>query len=170
MVMDMEEGQARTAFHKLAESLWLIGSRGQKPQEGVTVEPEPVQESAEEIYSDQGKQEAETMVETAGIPEKEGEDKMISAGYGGYLYMKCPACGKTRGFCAKTRLNHYRCECGAVTRMEHMVPLYMKCECGRQARYLTNMTDTEFDITCYDCGAPVAVEWNEKKQMYETMR
>ena len=28
MVMDMEEGQARTTFHKLAESLWLIGSRG----------------------------------------------------------------------------------------------------------------------------------------------
>ena len=39
MVMDMEEGQARTAFHKLAESLWLIGSRGQKQQEGVTVAP-----------------------------------------------------------------------------------------------------------------------------------
>ena len=51
-----------------------------------------------------------------------------------------------------------------------MVPLYMKCECGRQARYLTNMTETEFDVDCYDCGAPVAVEWNEKKWMYETMK
>lgn len=42
MVMDMEEGQARAAFRKLAESMWLIGSRGQKPQESVAVEPEPV--------------------------------------------------------------------------------------------------------------------------------
>ena len=39
MVLDMDEGQARTAFRKLAESLWLIGSRGQKLQEGVAVEP-----------------------------------------------------------------------------------------------------------------------------------
>lgn len=153
--------------------MWLIGSRGRKPQEGVAVESEPVRESVKEVYPGQEKQEVETVGETAVVSEKESEEpapKIISAGYGGYLYMKCPVCEKTRGFCAKTRLNHYRCECGAVTRMEHMVPLYMKCECGRQARYLTNMTDTEFDITCYDCGAPVAVEWNEKKQMYETMR
>jgi DNA-directed RNA polymerase subunit N (RpoN/RPB10) len=32
------------------------------------------------------------------------------------------------------------------------------------------MTETEFDVDCYDCGAPVAVEWNEKKWMYETMK
>ena len=172
MVMDMEEGQARTTFHKLAESLWLIGSRGQKQQEGVAVEPEPVQESTEEVHPGQEGQEVGTVVEAAGTSEEEGEEpapKIISAGYGGYLYMKCPACGKIRGFCAKTRLNHYRCECGAVTRMERMVPLYIKCECGRQARYLTNMTETEFDVDCYDCGAPVAVEWNEKKWQYEPM-
>ena len=133
MVMDMEEGQARTAFHKLAESLWLIGSRGQKLQEGVAVAP--VQESTETVYPGQERQEAETVVEAAEIPEKEGGEpapNIISAGYGGYLYMKC--------------------------------------ECGRQARYLTNMTETEFDVDCYDCGAPVAVAWNEKKWIYETMK
>ena len=47
---------------------------------------------------------------------------------------------------------------------------YMKCECGRQARYMTNITEAEFDMTCYDCGSPVAMQWNEKKEQYETMR
>lgn len=27
-----------------------------------------------------------------------------------------------------------------------------------------------FDVACYDCGNPVAVEWNPKKKQYETMR
>lgn len=173
MVMDMEEGQARAAFRKLAESMWLIGSRGQKPQESVAVEPGPVQEPTEEVHPGQEGRGVGTVVEAAGTSEEEGEEpapKIISSGYGGYLYMKCPVCGKTRGFCAKACLNNYRCGCGAVTRMGHMVTMVMKCECGRQARYLTNMTEPEFDMTCYDCGAPVAVEWNEKKQMYETMR
>ena len=35
---------------------------------------------------------------------------------------------------------------------------------------MTNMTDTAFDINCLDCGAPVAVQWNEKKGLYETIR
>lgn len=171
MVMDMEEGQARMTFHKMAELIWLIGEKSHKPAEEADMEPEEVPEPVREVYPGQKKQEAETVMET-GVPEKENEEpapKIISAGYGGYLYMKCSACGKTRGFCAKTRLNHYRGECGAVTRMESMVPLYMRCECGRQARYLTNMTEDEFDITCYDCGAPVAVRWNDKKGQYEPM-
>ena len=54
MVMDMEEGQARAAFHKLAESMWLIGSRGQKPQESVVVEPGPVQKKSIQVRTDRG--------------------------------------------------------------------------------------------------------------------
>lgn len=175
MAMDMEEERARLVFHKLAESLWLMGSRSQKALEdrpaekaerteyaapNYVIEPEPVPELVEDAE----------VPEIAQKEEADPEPKIISTGYGGYLYMKCHACGKTRGFCAKTRLNNFRCECGAVTKMGNMVPLYIKCECGRQAKYLTNMTDAAFDIPCYDCGAPVAVEWNEKKQRYETIR
>lgn len=98
MVMDMEEGQARTAFHKLAESLWLIGSRGQKLQEGVAVAP--VQESTETVYPGQERQEAETVVEAAEIPEKEGGEpapNIISAGYGGVSVHEMPCLWKDQG-------------------------------------------------------------------------
>lgn len=160
MAVEMEEEQARVTFRKMAELLWVFGNKSQKqPEKQVSIIP-----SAPEPESE---------MESTEVLEEDGEEpapKIISPGYGGYLYMKCPVCGKIRGFCAKTRLSHYRCECGAVTRMEHMVPLYMKCECGRQARYMTNITEAEFDMTCYDCGSPVAMQWNEKKGQYETMR
>ena len=32
------------------------------------------------------------------------------------------------------------------------------------------MTDPAFDVNCLNCGAPVAVQWNEHKGLYETIR
>ncbi len=170
MAMDLDEEQARSAFHKMVELLWMIGSRSQKPQEDTAGVNDRKPEDPASISPIEPEGESETVEEILEKDEEESAPKIILSGYGGFLYIKCPVCGKTRGFCAKTRLNNFRCECGAVTRMEHMVPLYMKCECGRQARYMTNMTEAEFDVNCYDCGAPVAMRWNEKKGQYETMR
>lgn len=137
IAMEMEEEQARKTFRKLAEQLWIIGGKKQCPP------------PREEKKLDQVPEVSETPLMEA-VPEQTDE-KIISSGYGGYLYIKCPVCGKVKGFCAKTRISNFR------------------CECGRQARYLTNMEEPEFDITCYDCGAPVAVQWNEKEWMYKTM-
>lgn len=155
IAMEMEEEQARKTFRKLAEQLWIIGGKKQCPP------------PREEKKLDQVPEVSETPLMEA-VPEQTDE-KIISSGYGGYLYIKCPVCGKVKGFCAKTRISNFRCECGCVTKLKKMVPMIMKCECGRQARYLTNMEEPEFDITCYDCGAPVAVQWNEKEWMYKTM-
>ncbi len=171
MAMEMEEEQARVTFRKMAELLWVFGNKSQKQPENLMDGNE--KEPKKPVSIIPSAPEPESEIEATEVPEEDGEEpapKIISPGYGGYLYMKCPVCGKIRGFCAKTRLSYYRCECGAVTRMEHMVPLYMKCECGRQARYMTNITEAEFDMTCYDCGSPVAMQWNEKKEQYETMR
>lgn len=171
MAMEMEEEQARVTFRKMAELLWVFGNKSQKQPENTTAENEEEPEKSSPVIPSMP--EPESKIEVTEVPEEDGEEpapKIISPGYGGYLYMKCPVCGKIKGFCAKTRLLNYRCECGAVTRMEHMAPLYMKCECGRQARYMTNITEAEFDMTCYDCGSPVAMQWNEKKEQYETMR
>ena len=92
--------------------------------------------------------------------------------YSGFLYLKCKECGEIRGFCPKKRIEIYRCsECGAETQFsEELRPLYVNCECGGKYKYMTNMTEEAFDVRCIECGNPVAVKWNEKKQIYETMR
>lgn len=177
MVMEMEEGQAHRTFHKIVELLCVSGTGRKKGEEAVLAitesanlpastetvpmpvveaEPEPEEESLEIV---------ENRHEEAGEPVKN-----ISIGYGGFLYIKCPDCGNVKGFCAKARISNFRCDCGSLTKLEHLVPLYLNCECGRNARYLTNMKEPVFDVVCYDCGSPVAVEWNQKKKQYETIR
>ena len=144
MVLDMEEDRARFIFRDIVQRL-LTQSL-----------------------------ESDTLVKACGPGLKdqnvmETTEKDSAGGFGGFLYLKCPKCGKIKGFCAKTRINHFRCDCGEVTELKHLVPLYMHCECGRRSRYLTNMEEQQFDMICYDCGAPVAIGWNENKKQYETM-
>lgn len=92
--------------------------------------------------------------------------------YSGFLHLKCKECGEIRGFCPKKGIETYHCsECGAETPFsEELKPLYVNCECGEKYKYMTNMTEEIFDIQCIECGNPVAVKWNEKKQIYETVR
>lgn len=92
--------------------------------------------------------------------------------YRGFLYIKCAECGAAKGFRMKKESDHYHCDnCGARTEFENpLVPLFVNCECGGAFRYLTNMTDPMFDINCLECGTPVAVQWNEHKGLYETIR
>lgn len=164
MAMDMEEEKAHRTFRKIMELLCIAGARNEKEvASGKELDgaltaiqiPEPM--------------EPETDV-PAQIGSEEPAAPMISIGYGGFLYIKCSSCGKVKGFCAKTRLSNFRCDCGSLTRLEHLVPLFMRCECGRNSKYLTNMEEPAFDINCYDCGNPVAVAWNPGKKQYETIR
>lgn len=174
MVVEMEEEQAHRIFRKIVELLCVSGSRNTIGKEPVRTEPSVLQpELLPPAPIFVPKVEEEPVLEGLEETESETEEPVIqniSIGYGGFLYIKCPDCGKIKGFCAKVRLSNYRCDCGSVTRLENMVPLTMNCECGRNSRYLTNMEDPEFDITCYDCGSPVAVAWNPKKKQYETIR
>lgn len=90
----------------------------------------------------------------------------------GFLYMKCPECGAVKGFTSNKELKGYHCfECGADTLFqEQLKKIRLKCECGNYSEYLTNMDESMFDITCINCGNPVAVQWNDKKQIYETIQ
>lgn len=50
------------------------------------------------------------------------------------------------------------------------LPYEVNCECGGRFRYMTNMEEPIFDVNCLNCGAPVAIQWNEKKKIYETVQ
>lgn len=102
------------------------------------------------------------------IPATEPEQKR---GYSGFLYIKCPECGEARAFCSKYELTFYKCpDCGTKTPLDNMTPLYINCECGGRSRYLTNEDEFAFDVNCIECGSPVAVKYNRRKKIYETIQ
>ena len=104
----------------------------------------------------------------------EGEDEPAPSekpkGYKGFLYLECPHCGKRKAFCSRARIQEYKCDCGEKTELHDLVQIILNCECGKNSAYLTNVTDEIFDVDCIDCGAPVAVQYNAKKKLYETIR
>lgn len=94
-----------------------------------------------------------------------------NSGYGGFLYLECPYCGERKAFCSKYPLKYYKCDsCGKKTELQDLSRMFLNCECGKNAAYLTNVPDEIFDVECINCGAPVAVQYNSKKKLYETIR
>lgn len=86
----------------------------------------------------------------------------------GFLYVECAHCGHIHAFCAKQPIRTYRCEeCGGRTPLIDMYPLRVACECGARFNYKTNIVIQQMDVTCYHCGAPVAVEWSDKWMKYQ---
>lgn len=89
--------------------------------------------------------------------------------YSGFLFIKCSHCGEYRGFYTKSRLTSYHCnKCGSETPLEDLIPLRAKCECGKEWNYLTNMTEKAFDINCIECGSPISVFYNSRKDNYSS--
>lgn len=133
-------------------------------------EPEPVKETFPEPVSvDVPAVDLDTQ-ELPDDPEKDEYPIPVPEGYSGFLHLRCGHCGNTHTFCAKRKLSHYECvACGTKTPLEDMTLLYMKCECGRESKYLTNMSEFAFDINCIKCGSPVPVKYNNRKKIYETI-
>lgn len=155
--IELEEERAYKTFRKLNEM--LLGLQGRKPAEKSKAEIEVKPESIV-THNDL------ECIESDKTPEP------IRPKYRGFLYIRCPECGSVKGFHMKKESDHYHCDnCGARTIFDTpLVPLQVRCECGQRFNYLTNQTAQAFDIPCLECGAPVAVEWNEKKSLYETIR
>ena len=74
-------------------------------------------------------------------------------GYAGFLHIRCEHCGKTKTFCTKHQLSYYGCK-----------------ECGGTTKYFTNETAELIELNCINCGMPVALKYNAKKKLYETIR
>ena len=94
-----------------------------------------------------------------------------SRGYSGFLHIRCEHCGKTKSFCAKHQLSYYGCkECDKKTELKDLKLAFINCECGSWLRYFTNETADLIELNCINCGMPVALKYNAKKKLYETIR
>lgn len=92
-------------------------------------------------------------------------------GYKGFLHIVCPECGESASFCAKSPITERTCrKCGHNIHLEELVDVDMNCECGKKSRYKTNSKEQMLEINCIECGAPVAMSWNEKKKTYQTIK
>ncbi len=90
--------------------------------------------------------------------------------YSCFLHIRCK-CGAKKSFFMKSGLSFYKCaECGERTELKDLNLAFLHCECGEHLRYLTNETERMFDLNCINCGQPVAMKYNEKKKLYETIR
>ena len=97
--------------------------------------------------------------------------RAVPGPYTGFMYIECPSCGERRGFNAKAEMNNYHCvACRSTCELPPaLTPLYVVCECGRRFRYLTNIDDMMFDITCLSCGSPVAIMFNNNTGVFESV-
>ena len=177
VAIDFEEGEALDVFGKLNEILLTMKKKGKVLPKEIVVPIKAVIEPKVKILP---KQNYEVLQKPVANPMTNSEIAELNAKipsfdtpkYKGFVYIKCPACGKERGTCFKKESDHYHCDgCGSRSEFERpLVPLWVNCECGKRFKYFTNMTDPMFDINCLDCGTPVAVKWNEDKQIYETIK
>ena len=94
---------------------------------------------------------------------------ILRVGYTGFLYIRCPKCGKERGFCSRYPVTEFTCKnCGERLLLpEKLSQVSFQCKCGKTFRYKTNITDPSFDISCLDCDAPNAVFRNPKTGNYD---
>ncbi len=90
--------------------------------------------------------------------------------YRGFLMVRCEKCGKLKAFCAKRETYSFRCDdCGHETPLENLRPMYMKCKCGKEYRYKTNLTDQNVSHACLSCHAPVDMVLNWRETAYVTV-
>ena len=89
--------------------------------------------------------------------------------YSGFLLIKCSHCGKVRGFCSKAPITFSRCDCGETTDLHDLKMAFLKCKCGNQYKYKTNLKEERFDFPCLNCGSPVDLELNRRGNAYVTV-
>ncbi len=89
--------------------------------------------------------------------------------YKGFLLIECEECGEIKAFCAKRETYSFKCNCGHITPLEKLRPMFMHCKCGKDFRYRTNTNRATISHTCISCKAPVDMELNKKETAYVTI-
>lgn len=154
----------------LIQNAFLYASQ-KEPEETPSVAQEPPkaeqpknkpQSRVERLFGDfRGKAEEKSE------PEKPEEHEPEE--YRGFLLIKCEHCGKIKGFCAKTPISEFTCDCGEKTELYDLKPAHLHCKCGSNWKYKTNITDETFDYNCLNCGSPVDLELNSRRNTYVTI-
>lgn len=105
------------------------------------------------------------------VPET-GYSEEQPRGHKGFLYVRCPKCGKEHGFCVKFPITSCTCKsCGSSFPLpDDMAQVSFTCECGHDYRYETNIEDAAFEMPCLNCGSPVSLEYNPKSKSYQGMK
>lgn len=86
----------------------------------------------------------------------------------GWMLIRCRKCRHLKTYRAPVPVREYKCDCGGITPIRNMVPIKTCCPCcGQELRYMTNITEKQYTFICFRCGAPVDLEWNERKERYE---
>lgn len=104
------------------------------------------------------------------IDEQQRDYARNTDGYSGFLYIKCPVCGKVKGFCTKANIKEHICECGHKLKIQNLKPMYVHCDCGKDFRYYTNIEDENFKYECINCGEEVDIQINTRGTAYVTKR
>lgn len=71
---------------------------------------------------------------------------------------------------AKEPTTEFWCTCGEKSELpEILTQAILRCECGSIWKYRTNATDDVIEYNCISCGAPVDMQYNQKRNRYETI-
>ena len=132
----------------------------EKPARG---EPERAEkETAFPEETDRTSKAREVKVQEVELP-REG-----NAAWSGFLFLRCPVCGREQAFCAKTTLSGMCVSaCGAEVPLGEWMVAVTQCECWNHSKYRTNVEDACFDIPCVFCGSPCSVEYRADRGRYE---
>ena len=100
--------------------------------------------------------------------ERDRAEKEQQGPWRGFLIIKCEHCGKVRAFNAKREIYAYRCGCGEETPLSDLKPLYLRCKCGGDFRYKTNLQVEHTEHKCINCGNMVKIRLNDRGTAYVT--
>lgn len=145
------------------EAPHLSGLKCADPPEELRPEPEPQKPTRSRVESMFGARETWSTPAAAGGREEERES------YKGFLFIRCEACGKEKGYSSKYPLTFHKCDCGHRTDLHDLKPVHLYCKCGSKYKYMTNISDPQFTMNCLSCGAPVDLELNSRGTAYVTI-
>ena len=91
--------------------------------------------------------------------------------FSGVIISECESCKEiTTIFVRETTDREYCNKCNHKTTLSGTpYRVLATCKCGNQIRAVTNKTDKKmFEFNC-KCGCPIPVEFNSKKNRYQTL-